>query len=159
VEFILEPVGRGGFRGLLEGVEAGGHLPQAVLLASRRPADLHHHEVARHGYSSPCCGSPAASSSPELIRWQPMYHWTDSKIRVHGLTCVMALLYLSLLSRKLHRSGLTMALARAMEAFRGIRRAVYIYPGSRQSIRKLCRLGSAEEELLKALDLEIEAVR
>jgi hypothetical protein len=38
-------------------------------------------------------------------------------------------------------------------------RAVYLYPGSRKPIRKLCRLGSTEEELLKALDLEIEAVR
>lgn len=99
------------------------------------------------------------TKSPELIRWQPMYHWTDSKIRVHGLTCVMALLYLSLLSRKMHRSGLTMALDRAMEVLRGIRRAVYIYPGSSKPIRKLCRLGSTEEELLKALGLEIEAVR
>jgi hypothetical protein len=71
----------------------------------------------------------------------------------------MALLYLSLLSRKLHRSGLTMALDRAMEVLRGIRRAVYIYPGSRKPIRKLGRPGSTEEELLKALDLEIEAVR
>jgi transposase len=97
--------------------------------------------------------------SPELIRWQPMYHWTDSKIRVHGLTCVMALLYLALLSRKLHRSGLTMALDRAMEMLRGVRRAVYLYPGSTKPIRKLCRLGSTEEELLKALGLEIEAVR
>jgi len=52
-----------------------------------------------------------------------------------------------------------MALDRAMEVLRGIRRAVYIYPGSSKPIRKLCRLGSTEEELLKALGLEIEAVR
>jgi transposase len=99
------------------------------------------------------------TKSPEFVRRHPMYHWTDSKIRVHGLTCVMALLYLSLFSRKIHRSGLTMALDRAMEVLRGIRRAVYIYPGSTKPIRKLCRLGSTEEALLKALGLEIEAVR
>jgi len=49
--------------------------------------------------------------------------------------------------------------SRAMEVLRGIRRAVFIYPGSRKPIRKLCRLGSTEKELLKALVLEIEAVR
>jgi transposase len=98
------------------------------------------------------------TKSAELIRWQPMYHWTDSKIRVHGLTCVMALLYLSLLSRKLHRAGVGMAMDRAMEVLRGIRRAVYLYPGSSQPVRKLCRIGSTEEELLKALGVEIKAV-
>jgi hypothetical protein len=34
-----------------------------------------------------------------------------------------------------------------------------LYPGSSKPIWKLCRLGSTEEELLKALGLEIEAVR
>ena len=98
------------------------------------------------------------TKSAELIRWQPMYHWTDSKIRVHGLTCVMALVYLSLLSRKLRQAGVTMALDRAMDTLRGIRRAVYLYPGSVRPVRKLCRLGSTEEELLRALGIEIKAV-
>ena len=98
------------------------------------------------------------TKSAELIRWQPMYHWTDSKIRVHGLTCVMALLYLSLLSRKLQKAGIVMAMDRAMEVLRGIRRAVYLYPGSSHPVRKLCRIGSTEEELLKALGVDIKAV-
>jgi len=98
------------------------------------------------------------TKSADLIRWQPMYHWTDSKIRVHGLTCVMALVYLSLLSRKLRRAGVTMALDRVLATLRGIRRAVYLYPGSPRPIRKLCRIGSTEEELLRALGIEIKAV-
>ena len=24
--------------------------------------------------------------------WQPAYHWTDQKLRVHGFSCVLALL-------------------------------------------------------------------
>ena len=39
-----------------------------------------------------------------------MYHWTDSKIRVYGPTCVMALLYLSLLHKKLKSAGLDLSL-------------------------------------------------
>lgn len=99
------------------------------------------------------------TKGPAFIRWQPMYHWTDSKIRVHGLTCVMALLYLSLIHRKLKNAGLAISLDRAMEALRAIRLAICFYPKSPQPVRKVCRLGSTEQELLTALNLKIEAVR
>jgi hypothetical protein len=99
------------------------------------------------------------TKDPALIRWQPMYHWTDSKIRVHGLTCVIALLYLSLLHRKLKNAGLAISLDRAMEALRAIRPALCRYPKSPQTVRKVCRLSSTEQELLTALNLQIEAVR
>ncbi|MEW5902031.1 MAG: transposase, partial [Acidobacteriota bacterium] len=99
------------------------------------------------------------TKDPAFIRWQPMYHWTDSKIRVHGLTCVMALLYLSLLHRKLKSAGLDLSLDRAMEILRGIRLAICFYPRSAQPVRKVCRLGSTEQELLTALNLKIEPVR
>jgi transposase len=99
------------------------------------------------------------TKDPAFIRWQPMYHWTDSKIRVHGLTCVMALLYLSLLHRKLKTAGLAISLDRAMEILRAVRLAICFYPRSSQPVRKVCRLGSTEQELLTALDLKIKAVR
>jgi len=99
------------------------------------------------------------TKDPAFIRWQPMYHWTDSKIRVHGLTCVMALLYLSLLHRKLKNAGLAISLDRAMEILRSIRLAICFYPRSSQPVRKVCRLGSTEQKLLTALDLKVEAVR
>jgi transposase len=99
------------------------------------------------------------TKDPAFIRWQPMYHWTDSKIRVHGLTCVIALLYLSLLQRKLKSAGLDLSLDRAMEVLRGIRRAICFYPRSAQPVRKVCRLGSTEQELLTALNLKIGPVR
>jgi transposase len=99
------------------------------------------------------------TKDPAFIRWQPMYHWTDSKIRVHGLTCVMALLYLSLLHRKLKSAGLDLSLDRAMEILRGIRLAICFYPRSTHPVRKVCRLGSTEQELLTALNLKIEPVR
>lgn len=99
------------------------------------------------------------TKNPAFIRWQPMFHWTDSKIRVHGLTCVIALTYLSLLHMKLKNAGLDLSLDRAMEILRGIRLAICFYPRSAQPVRKVCRLSSTEKELLTALDLKIEAVR
>ena len=104
-------------------------------------------------------GAFRLTKDPILIRWQPMYHWTDSKIRLHSLTCVMALLYLSLLKKKLKDSGIAMSLDRAMEILRDIRLAFCYYPRSVQPVRKVCRLSSAEEKLLTALSLKIEADR
>jgi hypothetical protein len=67
----------------------------------------------------------------------------------------MALLYLSLLHRKLKNAGLAISLDRAMEALRAIRLAICYYPKSPQTVRKVCRLSSTEQEL----NLQIEAVR
>jgi len=96
------------------------------------------------------------TKDPMLVRWQPMYHWTDSKIRVHGLVCVMALLYLSLLGRRLHRAGLSLSLDHAVEALRDIRLAYCYYPRSAQPVRKTCRRSSAEQELLTALNIDLK---
>ena len=99
------------------------------------------------------------TKDPFLVRWTPMYHWTDSKIRVHGLTCVMALLFLSLLHKKMKEAKVSMSLERAMEVLRGIRLAHCYYPRKAQPVRKICRLSSTEKELLTALNLEIPEVR
>ena len=47
--------------------------------------------------------------APDLIRIQPIRHWTDSKIRVYALICVLALLVLKLLERTARDAGLTMS--------------------------------------------------
>jgi len=71
----------------------------------------------------------------------------------------MALLYLSLLHKKLKSAGFDLSLDRAMEILRGIRLAICFYSHSEQPVRKVCRLSSTEKELLTALGIKIEAVR
>ncbi len=93
------------------------------------------------------------------IRTAPMYHWTDSKIQVHGFSCVMALLFLSLLHKKMKEAKVSMSLDRAMESLRDIRLAYCYYPQKAQPVRKICRLSSTEKELLTALSLKIPEVR
>jgi hypothetical protein len=34
--------------------------------------------------------------NPHFLGWSPMFHWTDSKIRVHAFYCVSALTLTSL---------------------------------------------------------------
>ena len=48
--------------------------------------------------------------NPHFVGWEPMYHWTDQKIRVHALYCVMALTLAGLLQREAHRAGLELSL-------------------------------------------------
>ena len=46
---------------------------------------------------------------PELIRWRPCRHWTDTKIRAFGFCCVMALVLIRVMELKAARAGLRMS--------------------------------------------------
>jgi transposase len=53
--------------------------------------------------------------SPFHVAWQPMYHWTDQKIRVHGLYCLIALLLVQLLRMLARRAGDERSVDRIMD--------------------------------------------
>jgi transposase len=95
---------------------------------------------------------------PHYLGWQPMYHWTDSKIRVHAFVCVLALTLSSLLQRTLHRQGLDLSLPRMFELLSGIRETVVIYPKSQgqrhpRIARTLSTLNAEQNQLLALLNL------
>jgi transposase len=46
---------------------------------------------------------------PELIRWRPCRHWTDTKIRAFGFCCVMALVLIRVMELKAARAGIRMS--------------------------------------------------
>jgi transposase len=58
------------------------------------------------------------SKDGDLVSLHPLRHWTDSKIRCHILTCVVALTYLRLIEIRLHRTGLFTTAATAMTHMR-----------------------------------------
>lgn len=99
------------------------------------------------------------TKDPFHIRFEPMFCWTDSKIRVHGLTCVMALLYLALIQKRLAEAEADISLDRALETLRGIRLAHCYYPGKSKPVQKICRLGRTERELLTSLNIQLSGVR
>jgi len=47
--------------------------------------------------------------SPDLIRWIPMRHWTDTKIRTFAFSCVMALILIRIMELKLENENLKMS--------------------------------------------------
>lgn len=66
--------------------------------------------------------------NPHFLGWSPMFHWTDSKIRVHAFSCVLALTLTSLLQRELHGHGIDMSLTNMMEHLAAIKEILLIYP-------------------------------
>jgi transposase len=95
---------------------------------------------------------------PHYLGWQPMFHWTDSKIRAHAFTCVLALTLSSLLQRTLYQKGLDLSLPRMFDLLGGIRETLVIYPkkpGQRHpsTARALSTLSAEQEQLVTALEL------
>jgi transposase len=64
----------------------------------------------------------------EYLHWQPMFHWTDSKIRVHAFYCVLALLLVSLLTKRLHEAGLNLPPEQILDLLSGMDETVIFYP-------------------------------
>jgi transposase len=96
--------------------------------------------------------------NPHFLGWSPMFHWTDTKIRVHAFYCVLALTLTSLLQRTLHGQGLEVSLQRMMELLGGIQEALLIYPrqpGEKHPRTATClsEQNPEQEKLLKVLDL------
>ena len=46
--------------------------------------------------------------------WWPLFHWTDSKIKVHGLYCTIALLLRALAYRRVRQAGVMLSMKRML---------------------------------------------
>jgi hypothetical protein len=87
-----------------------------------------------------------------------MFHWSDSKIRVHAFTCVLALTLTSLLQRMLHQKGIDLSMPRMYDLLGGIRETLVIYP--KRPGEKAPRVAAShstltdeQQKLFDALDL------
>ena len=55
------------------------------------------------------------SKDGDLVSLMPIRHWTDSKIRCHILTCIVALAYLKIIENRLKAAGLKISAHTAMD--------------------------------------------
>jgi len=93
----------------------------------------------------------------DFLHWQPAYHWTDQKIKVHGFYCVLALL-LSTLARKLAvGAGIELALPAMLKELSDIREVAVIYPKGTMAHRKdhitLSRMSPRQRKLADCLEI------
>jgi len=91
--------------------------------------------------------------------WWPLFHWTDAKIRVHGLYCTIALLLRALAIRRVRTAGLQLSMKRMLSELNAIREVVNIYPrtGKEKAERKhavLTKTSELQQQLISLLELQ-----
>lgn len=110
----------------------------------------------------------AHMKDPHFVAWHPMFHWTDTKIRVHAFYCVLALTLTSLLRRQvllgIERGQVELtdtSLAAIVKTLRGIKETVHLYPPETRIKPKpaLTRMSNAQRQLYELLDLKSVAPR
>jgi len=92
-----------------------------------------------------------------FLHWQPAYHWTDQKIRVHGFYCVIALL-LSTLARKVAvEYGIDLPLPKLLKELSDIKETAIIYPKGTLAHPKdyitLSRMSPRQRKLAECLEI------
>jgi len=65
---------------------------------------------------------------PHVVGFSPMFHWTESKIRVHVFYCVLALAVAHLMRRQAHQGGLDLSVRELLANLAGIQETVLLYP-------------------------------
>jgi hypothetical protein len=65
---------------------------------------------------------------PHVVGFSPMFHWTESKIRVHVFYCVLALAVAHLMRRQAHQVGLDLSVRELLTTLAGIQETVLLYP-------------------------------
>lgn len=96
------------------------------------------------------------SKSPFSIAITPQYHWTDSKIRLHMLTCMVGMVYFALFRNKLKAAHISMSAEDALRELRNLRTAVYVLSGSRKLQRRIEDPTEGQIEVLMAFGYEIK---
>ena len=86
----------------------------------------------------------------------PLYHWTDSKIRVHLFVCVVALTYLTLLCQQLAAAGVPTTPREAMDELRALRTAIYLNAPDGKLRRVLERVNDKQAAILKVLGYQVQ---
>jgi Transposase len=101
---------------------------------------------------------------PHHAAFRPIYHWTDQKIRVHGLYSVGALLLVNLAWREARRAGLDLSPRDVLDALGSIREVTLVYPpakgkGKPRVLHKLTRMDHTQQTLFELLELDALAPR
>jgi transposase len=76
---------------------------------------------------------------PKVVSFSPMFHWTDQKIRVHALYCVLALMVAHLLRRQATQAGIPISVRELVTTLDSIQETVLVYPstGGRPRARRM----------------------
>lgn len=96
------------------------------------------------------------SKSRRHISTHPMFHWTDSKIRCHLLTCVMALTMKRLLELRVAPVLGGVSAERIVEEMRALRSVLIWHPGKKRPRQQLEEPTALQNDVLKAFGYGVD---
>jgi transposase len=94
---------------------------------------------------------------PKVVSFSPMWHWTDSKIRVHVSYCVTALAVAHLMRRQARNDGLDLSVRELLGELAGIQETVLLYPsaaGRPRARRMLTDMSLTQQHLYELFGLD-----
>ncbi|NUM37408.1 MAG: IS1634 family transposase [Candidatus Brocadiae bacterium] len=89
----------------------------------------------------------------QYVSFWPMYHWTDTKIRVHSFVTVLALLLVKLVEFQVRAHGLQISGKALVNELQDMTESLLVY-NPKDAERKLCTLTTNQKEIFSALGLE-----
>ncbi len=89
----------------------------------------------------------------EYLHWQPAYHWTDQKLSVHSLYCVLALTLVALARKTAHENGVTLSFLEFLEEINNINEVALLYSLPKGKIRTQCSLSKMNTKQKKLAEI------
>jgi transposase len=93
-----------------------------------------------------------------VVAFSPMHHWSEHNIRVHVLTCVLALQIAHLMRLQTERAGLHLSVRELLTQLAGIGETVLIYPtggrGRPKARRMLTQTTELQDQLTQIFRLD-----
>jgi transposase len=86
----------------------------------------------------------------DFVGMRPVRHWTDSKIRCHLFTGVVAMTYLRRLELRLIKAGIKRSAEDVMDDMKHLHSVLMLQKGSRKPIRRLESPSKTQSEVLSA---------
>ena len=97
------------------------------------------------------------SKDDDLVGVHPLRHWTDSKIRCHLFTCVVALTYLRMIELRLEGAGVNRTAEDVMDDMRHLHSVLRLRAQARNPIRRLETPTKTQREVLRAFGYRIDS--
>ncbi len=97
---------------------------------------------------------------PKVVSFSPMFHFTESKIRVHVFYCVLALLVARHMVREAEHAGMHMSVRELLDTLAGIQETLMLYQGERgrpRARRMLTEMNATQSRLNDLFGLDAYA--
>ena len=90
---------------------------------------------------------------PTIIRFRPIRHWTDSKIRAYAFCCVVSMALMRVMQWMTEQAGYTMSPGLLKEELSDLKEVVIIYSLT-DARRKVTERSSVQKNLWKIFNLD-----